>query len=131
MAERTETNCQKTYNNWLKTSQSAYLEIESLCAHKKLDDLIRIAKLSSYRFTVNLSQLGPELDLDCVAEGNGRLFWLYKIMLDHYEKRHGKHTLESRDISDPYFDLAITQTYIAWRFMESYYLIKKHFALHS
>jgi len=47
MAERRETDCQKTSNNWYKFSNSSYYETESLYGNISLKDLTEIAKRSS------------------------------------------------------------------------------------
>lgn len=118
MAERTEIDCQITDEHWLTISQTAYLEIESLCTNKSLGDLFRIARLSSTRFVLSLSHLGPELDLDYAAEGHGRLYWLIKIIKERQS------TPDSQNINDTEFVLVMAQTYLAWHFLKSYYLIK-------
>lgn len=118
MAERTETSCQIINERWLTVSQTAYLEIESLCQNKGIEDLTRIAKLSSTRFVLSLSHLGPALDLDYAAEGHGRLYWLIKII-----KERQSHP-DSQNIGDTGFVLTVAQTCLAWRFLKSYCLIK-------
>lgn len=124
MAERTEKSCQETTNQWEKISFSALSEINSLCAGKKVDDLIYTARLASYRFVLSLSHLGPDLDLDYAAQGNGRLSWLYDKLLSSYREMNNGKTLENAENANSELDRVATLTFIAWRFLESYYLIK-------
>lgn len=124
MVERIEAGCQKISDNWYKHSQAAYYKAESFYDDKPLDELLEIAKRASYSYVASLYDLGPKLDLDYAAEGNGRLFWFYKTMHERREAKLKKQTLDSKDISDSHFDLVLTQTYLVWRFLESYYLIR-------